>query len=159
LHVNLGELVKTNQLEILVNRSVRLLLVIVLVILVFSLPACANPKRGAATPDRVVESYLDALEAKDRDAIIRLGVEDANFARSVNAKVDRLGGRKIKERKVSYTKPKPFLWEAKIDGVYADLNGVKKKFEDAIVLEYLSKGELKLYAGRWYLSFDRPKIE
>ncbi len=154
---------KTNQLEISVNKSVRqlsicsrLLLVIVLVILVFSLPACANQKRGAATPDRAIEIYLDALETKDRNSILNLGVEDPNFAKEVNAKIDRLGGRKIRERKVSYTKPKPFLWQAKILGVYADLNGVKRKFEDAIVLEYQSKGELKLYAGRWYLSFDRP---
>lgn len=150
---------ETNQLEISVNKSVRqlsiysrLLLVIVLVILVFSLPACANNKRGAPTPDRVVEIYLDALETKDRNAILNLGVEDLNFSEEVNARITRLGGRKIKERKVSYTKPKPFLWQAKLRGVYAD----KKKFEDAIVLEYQSKGELKLYAGRWYLSFDNP---
>lgn len=151
-------------MEISVNRSVRQLsiysrslLVIVLVILVFSLPACANNKRGAATPDRVVEIYLDALETKDRNSILNLGVEDPNLAKEVNARIDRLGGRKIRERKVSYIKPKPFLWQAKLRGVYA-VNGVNQKFEDAIVLEYHSKGELKLYAGRWYLSFDNlPK--
>jgi hypothetical protein len=158
--------VETNQLEIRVNRSThqlsiywRLLLVIVLVILVFSLPACANHKRGAATPDRIIEYYLDALEQKDENSLLRLGVEDPNFTKEVRAKIDRLGGRKIADRQISYTKPKPVLWNAKIRGVFVEPNGVKKKFKDSIFLEYQSKGELKLYAGRWYLSFDRPKLD
>jgi hypothetical protein len=122
--------------------------------MVYWLQACTIDKRGAGTPDRVVEQYLLALENKDENSILQLVPEKSNFTKEAKAKIDKLGGQKITDRKIFYNKPKPVLWKAKINGVAVDRNGAKKKFEDLIVLEYQSKGELKLYAGRWYLLLE-----
>lgn len=139
----------------------RCLLVIAVVILLFSLSACTHnerQRRGAATPERLVAQYLQALETKDERAILNLGLETVDIAADVKTRLDRFGGRKIQQRQVTYIKSKPVLWSAKIRGVYTDLNGVSKKFADSLVLMYQSKGEVKLYAGRWYLLFDdRPQ--
>jgi hypothetical protein len=126
----------------------RLLLI---VIVMFWLQSCTVDKRGAGTPDRVVEQYLLALETKNEKLMLELVPENSNFARAVKTKIDKIGGQKIQARQITYVKPKPVLWEAKINGVTVDTNGIERKFDDSIVLEYQSKGELKLYAGRWYL--------
>jgi hypothetical protein len=130
----------------------RSILIVVLIATVFSSQACTANKRGAATPDRVVEQYLLALETKDENSILDLAPDNSNFTREVKAKIGRIGGRKIQDRQIIYTKPKPILWNATIRGFYLDRNGTKQKIEDSIVLEYQNKGDLKLYAGRWYLS-------
>lgn len=122
--------------------------------LVFALQSCTANKRGAPTPDRVVAHYLLALETKDEHLMLQLVPENSNFTREVKAKIGKIGGHKIQDRQIFYTKPKSFLWNATIKGFYLDRNGVKQKIEDSIVLEYQSKGELKLYAGRWYLLLE-----
>jgi hypothetical protein len=133
----------------------RSIVVVMTIAIVFSLQSCgAHNKYGAATPDRVVEQYLTALEERNKTAILRLMPEQSPAPRVVIAKIDRLGGYKIQDRQIKYTKPKPSLWNANIQGFYIDRFGVKKKFDDSIVLEYQSKGELKLYAGRWYLLLE-----
>ncbi len=120
-----------------------------------SLQSCeASDKRGAATPDRVVEQYLQALETKDENLMFQLVSEGAALDRSTKAKIVKFGGYKIQNRKIIYRKPTPMLWNAKLSGVYVDKQGKAKNFEDSIVLQYQSKGELKLYAGRWYLVVD-----
>jgi hypothetical protein len=127
--------------------------VVILVAIVFSLQSCGSQqhKYGAATPDRVVEQYLTALEERNDSLITRLMPEKSLATPEVKAKIDRLGGYKIQDRQIKYIKPKPSLWNAKIQGFYIDRAGVRQKFDDSIVIEYQSKGELKLYAGRWYL--------
>ena len=122
--------------------------------IVFSVQACNVNKYGAATPDRVVEQYLLALEARDANLMLRLAPEYPDISRKVKAKIVKIGGHKIQNRQITYTKPKPILWNAKIQGSYLDRFGIRQKFDDSIVLVYQSKGELKLYAGRWYLSID-----
>jgi hypothetical protein len=130
----------------------RSIFVIILITIVFSLQSCgAHNKHGAATPDRVVEQYLTALEERNDPLMRRLMPENSLNAKEVKAKIERLGGYKIQDRQIKYIKPKPSLWNANIHGFYVDRFGVKQKFNDSIVLEYQSKGELKLYAGRWYL--------
>jgi hypothetical protein len=134
------------------SRYWRSIFVVILVAIVFSLQSCGvHNKHGAATPDRVVEQYLTALAARNESAILRLMPEKSLATDLVKAKIARLGGHKIEDRQINYTKPKPSLWNAKLSGLYVDRFGVKRKFADSIVLEYQSKGELKLYAGHWYL--------
>jgi hypothetical protein len=119
--------------------------------LIFTLQACSVNKRGAPTPDRVVEQYLSALETKNANLMLDLVPENSNFTKEVKTKIDTIGGRKIQDRQIVYTKPKSFLWNANIKGFYLDRSGTKQNFTDSIVLEYQNKGDLKLYAGRWYL--------
>jgi hypothetical protein len=133
----------------------RSIVVVMLVAIVFSLQSCVSQdKNGAATPDRVVEQYLTALEKRDDAAIVRLMPEKSLASKEIQTKIARMGGYKIQDRQIKYTKPKPTLWNANIRGFYVDRFGVNRKFDDSIVLEYQSKGELKLYAGRWYLLLE-----
>jgi hypothetical protein len=140
--------IKPDRLSI-VNRAI---LTVVLIAIVVSVQSCGvHNKRGAATPDRLVEQYAIGLETKNEHLILQLTPETADFTSQVKTKVGKFGGRKIQDRQVIYTKPTPFLWSASIRGIYRDRTGTKQQFEDSIELKYLSKGELKLYAGRWYL--------
>jgi hypothetical protein len=131
----------------------RSIVVVMTIAIVFSLQSCGthHQKYGAATPDRVVEQYLAALEDRNETSLLRLTPEKSLVTTQAKAKIDRLGGYKIQDRQIKYTKTKPSLWNANIRGFYIDRRGTNQKFEDSIVLEYQSKGELKLYAGRWYL--------
>jgi hypothetical protein len=140
--------IKPKQLSI----SWRSILVVILVAILVSIQSCGvQNKHGAATPDRVVEQYLTALEQRNEPAIRRLMPETSPATTEIATKIDRLGGYKIQDRQIKYTKPTPKRWNANIQGVYVDTLGNKRKFDDSIVLEYQSKGELKLYAGHWYL--------
>jgi hypothetical protein len=120
--------------------------------IVFSLQSCGvHNKHGAATPDRVVEQYLLALKERDLTAIGRLMPEKSLATERIKAKIERFGGYTIQNRQTTYTKPKPTLWNATIRGSYRDRFGIERQFSDSIFLTYQSKGELKLYAGHWYL--------
>jgi hypothetical protein len=131
----------------------RSIVVVMAIAVVFSLQSCTTQhhRYGAATPDRVVEQYLTALEDRNETSLIKLMPEKSLVTTEFKAKIDRFGGYKIQDRQIKYSKPKPSLWNANIRGFYIDRRGNKQKFEDSIVIEYQSKGELKLYAGRWYL--------
>jgi hypothetical protein len=143
--------IKPNQRSIYRESS----LVVILVAISISTQSCGTPpKSGAATPDRVVEQYLTALEKRNQPAIRRLMTEQSLATVAIKAKIDRLGGYQIQDRQIQYLKPKPSLWTANIRGFYVDRLGIKQQFNDSIVLVYQSKGELKLYAGRWYLVLD-----
>jgi hypothetical protein len=132
----------------------RSILVVLLVAILVSLQSCGvHNKHGAATPDRVVEQYLTALERRNEPVIRRLMPEQSLATVAIKTKIDRLGGYKIQDRQITYTKPTPKRWNANIQGFYIDAFGNSRKFDDSIVLEYQSKGELKLYAGHWYLLF------
>jgi hypothetical protein len=122
--------------------------------IVFSLQACNANKPGAATPDRVIEQYLLALERKDENLMLQLVPENSAVSKAVKAKIGKFGGHKIQDRQIIYTKPTSILWEAKIRGFYLDRDGRPRKFDDSIEIGYQSKGQLKLYAGRWYLLLD-----
>ena len=122
-----------------------------MIAIVFSLQACSVNKQGAATPDQVVEQYLLALEDSDARLMLRLVPEKSQLDRVVKAKILRIGGHEIQDRQISYTKSKPTLWNAKIHGFFVDRAGIKRKFDDSIEIEYQSKGQVKLYGGRWYL--------
>ena len=125
---------------------------IVLIAIVFSLQSCeAQNKHGAATPERIVEQYLSALESRNETSILRLMPEESLAEKEIKAKIDRFGGHKIQNRQINYTKPTPTLWNAKMEGFYIDSTGIRKKFDDSIAIEYQNKGQVKLYRGRWYL--------
>jgi len=77
--------------------------------------------------------------------------EEATNAPAIAGKVAKFGGYRIQDRQINYTKSKPVLWNTSIRGFYIDRAGVKRKFDDSIAIEYQSKGQVKLYGGRWYL--------
>jgi hypothetical protein len=129
----------------------RFVLMISLIAIVFSLLACTANKNGAATPDRVVEQYLQALETKDDRLMLRLVPEKSQVDRAIESKIFKIGGHKIQDRQINYTKSKPTFWNARLHGSFVDRAGIKRKFDDSIAIEYQSKGQLKLYGGRWYL--------
>jgi hypothetical protein len=124
----------------------------ILVSLLLLIQSCgAANKYGAATPDRIVDLYLTALENRSEGSIQHLMSEQATGAPAIAAKIAKLGGHKIQNRQVNYTKSKPILWNANIRGFYIDRAGVRRRFDDSIAIEYQSKGQVKLYGGRWYL--------
>jgi hypothetical protein len=128
----------------------------ILIILILAIFCClqgckVDNKHGAATPDRVVEQYLLALEHRNHNLMMRLAPETAAVGKQIKARIDRLGGHEIKDRQISYVKPKPSLWNAKIHGFVVDRLGQRQVFDDSISIEYQSKGQVKLYGGRWYL--------
>ena len=130
----------------------RSILAMVLIASVFSLQSCeAQNKHGAATPERIVEQYLLALEDRNETSILRLMPEKSLAGKEIKAKIGKLGGHKIQDRQINYTKPTPTLWNAKMEGFYIGPTGVRRKFDDSIAIEYQSKGQVKLYRGRWYL--------
>jgi hypothetical protein len=132
--------------------------IIAMVAIVFCLQGCRiNNKNGAATPDQIVEQYLLALETKDEKLLIQLTPQDVVIPKAMKAKIIRIGGYKIKDRQTTYLKSTPSLWSAKLKGSYVDRQGKDNKFEDSIVIQYQSKGEVKLYAGRWYLLLEGIK--
>jgi hypothetical protein len=133
----------------------RSILVIAILAIVFSLPACNTNKNGAATPDRVVEQYLLALENRDENLMLQLMPEHVTFSKEIKAKIVKFGGHKIQDRQIRYTKSKPTLWNAKIGGFYENRDGIRKSLDDSIAIEYQSKGQVKLYGGRWYLLLNR----
>ena len=120
--------------------------------LLLSVQSCGAPHRdGAATPDRIVDLYLTALEHRSESSVRHLMPEEATNAPAIAGKVAKFGGYRIQERQINYTKSKPVLWNTSIRGFYIDRAGVKRKFDDSIAIEYQSKGQIKRYAGRWYL--------
>ena len=129
----------------------RSILVVTMIAIVFSLQACSVNKHGAATPDRVVEQYLLALEDSDARLMLRLVPEKSQLDQVIESKILRIGGHKIQDRQISYTKSKPTFWNAKIHGFFVDRAGITRKFDDSIAIGYQSKGQVKLYGGRWYL--------
>jgi hypothetical protein len=137
----------------------RSVLMISLIMIVFLLPACTANKHGAATPDRVVEQYLQALESKDRHLMLRLVPEKSQINQAIESKIIKIGGHKIQDRQINYTKSKPTFWNARIHGSFVDRAGMKRKFDDSIAIEYQSKGQLKLYGGRWYLLLGDRSID
>ena len=84
--------------------------------------------------------------------MLRLVPEQSRLDRAIESKILRIGGHKIQDRQISYIKSKPTFWNAKIHGFFVDRAGIKRKFDDSISIEYQSKGQVKLYGGRWYLS-------
>jgi hypothetical protein len=122
---------------------------------VLSLSSCTADKRGAPTPENVVEQYLSSLENRNKNSMLQLTDEGSNSASAIAAKISKIGGYKIKNRQIIYDKFTPNLWKAKITGNYVDRQGTAKKVEDSISIQYQSKGEPKSYAGRWYLLLDK----
>ena len=130
---------------------------IVLLVTIIALQACnAQEKLGAATPDRVVERYLLALETKNEDLMAKLQPQDS-VNKSTAAIIARLGGHKLQDRQIEYIKTKPTLWQAKITGTYLDRNNNRQKFEDNIAIVYEGEESWKLYSGRWFLVLGKDK--
>ncbi len=137
------------------SRSVALFLMLAIVIW---LQGCkVNEKHGAATPDRIVEQYLLALENRNENLMQQLVLEDVNATSDIRAKIVRFGGYKIQDFQINYIKHKPILWNAKIKGFYINAADKRKEFDDSIEIEYQSKGHVKLYGGRWYLLLGNRK--
>jgi hypothetical protein len=132
----------------------RSILSIFLVIILCLLQSCSGMnKHGAATPDRVIEQYLLALEDRDQSSVIRLFPENSSVETQVQAKITKFGGYKIQDRQIKYTKSKPTRWNVRVQGFYLDRLNSRHKFDETIAIEYQSKGQVKLYGGRWYLLF------
>jgi hypothetical protein len=124
---------------------------IVLIATIIALQACnTDRKLGAATPDRVVEQYLLALEQKDAELMTKLQPEN-DVSKDTAFTIERLGGKKLQNRQIRYFKAHPTLWHAKITGTYLDRNNIQQKFEDNIAIVYRNKESWKLYSGRWFL--------
>lgn len=124
--------------------------------MLISLQACnAQQKLGAATPDRLVDRYLLALETQDRVLMAQLVPPDRTATTEIAAKIERLGGRKLQERRVTYTKIRPTFWSARIEAIYVDRQGNKQKFRDIISTSYQGNESWKLYSGRWYLLLSK----
>lgn len=73
----------------------------------------------------------------------------------LGAKIAQLGGHQLQQRRVTYTKVKPTLWVAKIEGSYLDRDGMRQQFRDTISTIYEGNESWKLYSGRWYLLLDK----
>ncbi len=128
--------------------------IIFMLVVIFCLQACkAESKHGAATPERAIEEYMLALENKDDALLRKLAPAQAVVSREIKAKISKIGGHKIKNPQISYTKSKPTLWAARIRGFYLDRSGKRNNFDESIEIEYQSKGQVKLYGGSWYLLF------
>jgi hypothetical protein len=131
---------------------------IVLIATIIALQACSTQEKlGAATPDRVVERYLLALETKDEQMMAKLQPEAA-ANKMTAAIIERLGGHKLQNPRITYIKTKPTLWQAKITGTYLDRNNIQQKFEDNIAIVYEGEESWKLYSGRWFLVLGKDKI-
>jgi hypothetical protein len=130
--------------------------VIFMLVIILCLQSCkVEDKHGAATPDRVIEQYLLALENRDDALFRRLIPAQAVVSNEIKTKIARLGGHKIKDRQISYIKSKPTLWTARIRGFYLDRVGKRNNFDESIEIEYQSKGQVKLYSGSWYLLLNK----
>jgi hypothetical protein len=106
-----------------------------------------------------MEQYLLALAAKDEKLIRQLVPENYVATQEIQAKISQFGGHKIQQSQFTYIKTKPTLWEAKVNGSYLDRNGIRRKFEDTILIIYQGKESWKLYQGRWYLLLGKGKIK
>ncbi|MBD2479652.1 MULTISPECIES: hypothetical protein [Nostocaceae] len=113
--------------------------------------------RGGTTPEDVVDAYVRALEKKDQNLMLRLVPGSYSSEQAVQDKVTQLGGHDIKEIQVSYTKIKPHIAIANIEGWYIDSKGERVNFKDTINLRYESGSFLVFYKGRWYLNLGRNK--
>lgn len=118
------------------------------------LSSCSANKRGAATPEKVVEQYLIGLENKNERLLLQLLEENSTQSITIAAKINKIGGYKIQNKRDEYNKFTPNLWKAKITGNYVDRQGLIKKLEDAISIQYQINGQPKSYAGRWYLKLE-----
>ena len=122
--------------------------VTVIVILLMMLSACnLVNKRGAATREKVVNTYLYALEEKDERAIISLISRDYQAEQAVQAKVAQLGGRKLSDVQVCYQEVVgPQNVNVTIQGFYNKSLGAasgRVKFKDTLIVQ--NGGD------RWYL--------
>jgi hypothetical protein len=132
---------------------------IVLVVVMIALQACnVQEKHGAATPDRVVDRYLLALETKDFGQMEMLQSPDT-VGTAAKLRIYRLGGHKLQQRQVKYIKTKPTLWLAKITATYVDRDNLRQKFEDTVAIAYEGKESWKLYSGRWYLLVEKDNTD
>lgn len=144
-------------LMLLRNLSVTLSIVLG-VALPISLQGCAIKNNyGADTPEQVIEQYLLALENKNEGLMRQLIPSEYSADQAVKDKIAQLGGHKIKEHKVVYTKPKPVFLRADVQGFYTSGNGVDKRFEDTLTIAYKGGSLLQFNRGRWYLLLGKGK--
>jgi hypothetical protein len=112
---------------------------------------------GADTAQQVVEQYLLALENKDEKLMLKLISREYSAKEAVKDKINRLGGHKIQEYKVTYTKPKPVFLRAKVQGFYTN-HDVRKRFDDTLTIVYQGESNLGINKGRWYLVMGKGNI-
>ena len=126
----------------------------VVAIIIIAIQACnVQEKYGAATPDRVVDRYVFALETRDFGLMMKLQPPNT-VGTAAKSTIYRLGGHQLQERQVKYIKTKPTLWLAKITAAYFDRDRTRHKFEETISIVYEGNESWKLYSGRWYLSLS-----
>lgn len=113
---------------------------------------------GADTPERVVEQYLLALEKKDEELMLKLIPSKYSAQQAVEDKIAQLGGHKLQEYKVFYTKPKPVFWRANVQAFYTDDGGLRKKIDDTLTIVYEGGSILDFNKGRWYLLMGKGNI-
>ncbi|WP_127087651.1 hypothetical protein [Dulcicalothrix desertica] len=136
--------------------SIGLTLSVVLAIFLISFNSLVS--YGADSPDQVIEQYLLALENKDEDSILKLIPREYSAKLAVEDKIVEFGGNKIQERKIIYNKIKPVYLTANVQGFYTNSNGVRKKFEDTLIISYRGGSLLELNKGRWYLKLGNGNV-
>jgi hypothetical protein len=113
---------------------------------------------GGNNPDQVIDQYLLALENKDEDSILKLIPREYSAKQAVEDKIAEFGGNKIQERQIIYNKTKPVFLIANVQGFYINSDGVRKKFEDTLIISYRGGSLLELNKARWFLQLGKGNV-
>ncbi len=121
-------------------------------VLLLILSACSpNSARGATTKEALVETYLRALEQKDRGSILSLVPENLVAEQAVQAKIEQFGGHTFRQTQVDYSPPIHPLWvRVVIRGTYISPQNDQIEFNDELILHQMD--------GRWYLMVGQDRI-
>lgn len=129
--------------------------VALIVFVILTLAACkfVNKKSpvtgGADTPEAVVNTYLFALEKRDKSSILSLIPEHLIGEEAAQAKIEKLGGHDLRFSQICYLPLKPHIKNVTIQGQYRDTNGKNVKYEDQFSVSY--------FEPKWYLMIGQAK--
>ncbi len=129
--------------------------VALVVFVILALAACkfVNKKSpvtgGADTPEAVVNTYLFALEKRDKSSILSLIPEHLIGEEAAQAKIEKLGGHDLREVQVDYLTVKPHIKNVTIQGQYMSENGKNVEFKDQFYVSY--------FEPKWYLTIGQAK--
>lgn len=129
--------------------------VALIVFIMITLAACEflNKKGlitgGADTPEAVVNTYLSALEKRDKSSILSLIPKTLIGEKAVQAKIEKLGGHDLRFAQICYLPLKPLYKNVTIQGQYRVTNGKNVKYEDQFSVAYFEQ--------KWYLMIGQAK--
>jgi hypothetical protein len=113
---------------------------------------------GADNPDQIVAQYLQALEKKDEELMLKLIPRRYSAEKAIEDKISQFGGHKIQEYKVFYAKPKTVFWRANVQAFYIDDVGSRKTINDTLTIVYEGGSILDFNKGRWYLLMGKDDV-